>query len=73
VPLAEKGVRGKGRQPLSPPQHTETRSAISAPKQRNGFHTSRPRFDSIGAKCRLFSGNCAYCSEVAARTDSQTI
>ncbi len=24
MPLAEKGVRGKGRQPLSPPQHTET-------------------------------------------------
>jgi len=24
-------VRGKGRQPLSPPQHTETRSATSAP------------------------------------------
>jgi len=23
MPLAEKGVRGKGRQPLSPPQHTE--------------------------------------------------
>ena len=22
MPLAEKGVRGKGRQPLSPPQHT---------------------------------------------------
>lgn len=27
MPLAEKGVRGKGRQPLSPPQHTETRGA----------------------------------------------
>ena len=24
MPLAEKGVRGKGRQPLSPPQHTVT-------------------------------------------------
>ena len=23
MPLAEKGARGKGRQPLSPPQHTE--------------------------------------------------
>jgi len=22
MPLTEKGVRGKGRQPLSPPQHT---------------------------------------------------
>ena len=22
MPLAEKGVRGRGRQPLSPPQHT---------------------------------------------------
>jgi hypothetical protein len=35
MPLAEKGVRGKGRQPLSPPQHTATpernqRSGISA-------------------------------------------
>src|SRR5215471_9932068 len=27
MPQAEKGVRGKGRQPLSPPQHTEARSA----------------------------------------------
>lgn len=33
MPLAEKGVRGKG-QPLSPPQHTETRSAMSAPRRR---------------------------------------
>ncbi len=32
--LAEKGARGKGRQPLSPPQHTATRSAISAPHVR---------------------------------------
>ena len=32
MPLAEKGVRGKGRQPLSPPQHTVARSANSAPK-----------------------------------------
>ena len=31
MPLAEKGAWGKGRQPLSPPQHTVTRSAISAP------------------------------------------
>ncbi len=32
MPLAEKRVRGKGRQPLSPPQHKETRSAFfSAP------------------------------------------
>jgi hypothetical protein len=36
MPLAEKGVRGKGRQPLSPPQHTEPgnkrrRSAITVP------------------------------------------
>jgi len=31
MPLAEKGV-GKGRQPLSPPQHTVARSANSAPK-----------------------------------------
>ncbi len=29
--LAEKGVRGKGRQPLSPPSAGETRSARSAP------------------------------------------
>jgi len=33
--LAEKGVRGKGRQPLSPPQHTVARSANSAPKRFN--------------------------------------
>jgi hypothetical protein len=32
MPLAEKGVRGKAAG-LAPPQHTETRSAISAPKQ----------------------------------------
>jgi hypothetical protein len=31
MPLAEKGVRGKGRQPSSPPQHTVSRSASSAP------------------------------------------
>ncbi len=30
--LAEKGVRGKGQQPLSPPQHTLARSANSAPR-----------------------------------------
>jgi len=30
MPLAEKGARGKGRQPLSPPQHAVTPSAISA-------------------------------------------
>jgi hypothetical protein len=29
MPLAEKGARGKGRQPLSPPQHTVTPSAIA--------------------------------------------
>jgi len=34
MPLAEKGVRGKGRQPLSPPSAGETRSAISAPNIR---------------------------------------
>src|SRR5215510_743655 len=27
APLAEKGARGKGRQPLSPPQYTVARSA----------------------------------------------
>jgi hypothetical protein len=31
MPLAEKGARGKGRQPLSPPQLTVTRSAMSVP------------------------------------------
>jgi hypothetical protein len=30
MPLAEKGARGKAAG-LAPPQHTETRSAISAP------------------------------------------
>jgi hypothetical protein len=33
VPLAEKGAWGKGRQPLSPPQRTVARSAISAPNR----------------------------------------
>ncbi len=33
MPLAEKGVRGKGRQPLSPPSAGKTRSAISAPNR----------------------------------------
>ena len=33
MPQAEKGARGKGRQPLSPPQHTEPRSANSAPPE----------------------------------------
>jgi hypothetical protein len=37
APLAEKGVRGKGRQPLSPPQHTVARSANSAPNRRINF------------------------------------
>jgi hypothetical protein len=32
--LAEKGAPGTGRQPLSPPQHTEARSAMSAPNRR---------------------------------------
>jgi len=31
LPVAEKGARGKGRQPFAPPQHTESPSAISAP------------------------------------------
>jgi hypothetical protein len=31
VPQAEKGVRGKGRQPFSPPQHTVTPERDSAP------------------------------------------
>jgi hypothetical protein len=34
MPLAEKGVRGKGRQPLFLPQRTEIGSAISAPSFR---------------------------------------
>ena len=29
MPIAEKGVRGKGLQPWSPPQHRETRSATA--------------------------------------------
>ena len=43
MPLAEKGVRGKGRQPLSPPQRRVTRSAISAPLELKG-----PRWVSNG-------------------------
>ncbi len=34
MPLAEKGVRGKGRLPLSPPQHTETPER----DERSGIH-----------------------------------
>jgi hypothetical protein len=42
MPLVEKGVRGKGR-PLSPPQHTEARSATSAPlSERNSGQANRP-------------------------------
>jgi hypothetical protein len=37
MPLAEKGVRGKGRQPLSMPQLTVARSANSAPNLRALF------------------------------------
>jgi hypothetical protein len=33
MPLAEKGVRGKGRQPLSPPSTQSPWSAMSAPKE----------------------------------------
>jgi hypothetical protein len=43
MPLAEKGVRGKAAG-LAPPQHTETRSAISAPKQ-PGRLSNCQRFD----------------------------
>ena len=43
MPLAEKGARGKGRQPLSPPQHTETRSA------RLVLRTSRDDFPTASA------------------------
>jgi hypothetical protein len=39
MPLAEKGVRGKGRQPFAPPQHTEPRSAKSAPSGRPDMKT----------------------------------
>ena len=38
MPLAEKGVRGKAAG-LAPPQHTETRSAISAPSSSIGEFT----------------------------------
>ena len=41
--LAEKGVRGKGRQPLSPPSAGETRSAISAPDIGSKFHAQLAR------------------------------
>jgi hypothetical protein len=34
MPLAEKGVRGKGRQPLSPPQHTEALERECVPSTR---------------------------------------
>jgi hypothetical protein len=58
MPLAEKGVRGKGRQLLSPPQHTVTRSAYSAPNLGDlGCSTLRHFFDlvnladSISCRC----------------------
>ncbi len=61
MPLAEKGVRGKGRQPLSPPQHAETRSAISAPLSRedtiqsreDARPVSRKSVHDLNAICRL--------------------
>ena len=42
MPLAEKGVRGKGRQPLSPPSAAETRSAISALDQHFAVRADLP-------------------------------
>jgi hypothetical protein len=39
--LAEKGARGKGRQPLSPHQHTAARSVSSAPNQGSLVRTNR--------------------------------
>ena len=37
MPLAEKGVRGKGRQPLSPHQHSVAPSAMSARSKNRGI------------------------------------
>ena len=46
MPLAEKGVRGKGRQPLSPPQRRSGRSAQSSelhpPKTHQTAHPRTP-------------------------------
>jgi serine protease Do len=39
--LREKGARGKGRQPLSPPSTGETRSAVSAPDIGSKFRVAR--------------------------------
>ncbi len=39
--LTEKGARGKGRQPLSPPSTGETRSAVSAPDIGSKFRVAR--------------------------------
>src|ERR1700733_14159066 len=36
MPLAEKGARGKGRQPLSPPQHTEAPEGEQRSGNRHG-------------------------------------
>jgi len=51
MPLAEKGVRGKGRQPLSPPQHAEaTRSAA---------HVSADDVHAQGTIELMMVSNCA--------------
>jgi hypothetical protein len=49
VPLAEKGVRGKGRQPLSPPSAGETRRAL-ARRIRTALFTHRvaAHFEAMG-------------------------
>jgi hypothetical protein len=51
MPLAEKGVRGKGQQPLSPPQPTIIRSATSAPNSGDDFRNAVDRLG--GATSRV--------------------
>ena len=56
MPLAEKGVRGKGRQPLSPPSAGETRSAISAPSDGRLFDNRQMHGDlKVGDWVRSYS------------------
>jgi hypothetical protein len=51
MPLAEKGVRGKGRQPLSPPQHVETARSAGDIRSNHG-PTSAPFELRAGEGCK---------------------
>ena len=55
MPLVEKGVRGKGRQPLSPPSTQRPRSAMSAPVADSFGH---PRGKLAIFRCLDLGGSC---------------